>query len=120
MVDTGSQITVVDPSLASELALKSEGTVGLVKTASYSQGSVAGLETLEAGAHVVANPYVVVQDLGQIQAADRRIRGVLGENFLAHFDLLIDYPHKLLCLDETKTMQQKATVAKAPRYRGAM
>jgi hypothetical protein len=114
MVDTGSQITVVDPSLALELGLKSEGTVGVVKTASYSQASVAVLDTLEAGAHVVANPYVVVQDLEQIQAADPHIRGVLGENFLAHFDLLINYPHKLLCLDETRVMRESVRGERIP------
>jgi predicted aspartyl protease len=106
MVDTGSQIIVVDPSLASELGLQSEGTVGLVKTANYAQASVAALETLEVGSHAVANPFVAVQDLGQVKAADPRIRGVLGENFLAHFDLLIDYPHKLVCLDERGVMQK--------------
>jgi hypothetical protein len=36
--------------------------------------------------------------------ADPRIRGVLGENFLAHFDLLIDYRHKVVCLDATQTL----------------
>ena len=106
MVDTGSQITVVDPSLAVELGLKSQGKVGLVSVASYAQASLAVLDTLEAASQVVEKPFVVVQDLGQIQAADPRIRGVLGENFLAHFDLLIDYAHKLLCLDETDTMRE--------------
>jgi aspartyl protease len=106
MVDTGSQITVVDPSLAVELGLKSQGKVGLVSVASYAQASLTVLDTLEAASQVVEKPFVVVQDLGQIQAADPRIRGVLGENFLAHFDLLIDYAHKLLCLDETGTMRE--------------
>jgi hypothetical protein len=106
MVDTGSQITVVDPSLAVELGLKSQGKVGLVSVASYAQASLTVLDTLEAASQVVEKPFVVVQDLGQIQAADPRIRGVLGENFLAHFDLLIDYAHKLLCLDETDTMRE--------------
>jgi hypothetical protein len=104
MVDTGSQMTVVDPSLASQLGLKSQGTVGLVSVANYAQASVAVADSLEAGANVVTKPAVVVQDLGQIRGADPRIRGVLGENFLAHFDLLIDYGHKLLCLDDTKKM----------------
>jgi hypothetical protein len=54
---------------------------------------------------MVERPLAIVQDLRQIQAADPRIRGVLGENFLAHFDLFIDYAHKLLCLDETKAMR---------------
>jgi hypothetical protein len=106
MVDTGSQVTVVDPLLASELHLKPQGTVGLVTVASYVHASLTVLDTLEAASHFVEKPAVVVQDLGQIQAADTRIRGVLGENFLAHFDLLIDYPHKLLCLDETGVMRE--------------
>ena len=106
MVDTGTQVTVVDPLLASELHLKPQGTVGLLTVASYVQASLTVLDTLEAASHVVEKPAVVVQDLGQIQAADPRIRGVLGENFLAHFDLLIDYPHKLLCLDETGVMRE--------------
>jgi Aspartyl protease len=106
MVDTGSQVTVVDPSLAQELGLKPQGKVGLVSVASYAQASVTVLDTLEAASHAVEKPFVIVQDLGQIQAADPRIRGVLGENFLAHFDLLIDYAHKFLCLDETGAMRE--------------
>ena len=106
MVDTGSQLNVIDPALAAQLNLKSQGTVGLVATAAYSQASVGVLDSLEAGSHRVLKPLVVVQDLGPIQAADPRIRGVLGENFLAHFDVLIDYEHKLLCLDEAKLMEK--------------
>jgi hypothetical protein len=52
----------------------------------------------------VVKPLVVVHDPGPIQAADPRIRGVLGENFLAHFDVLIDYGRRLLCLDEANLM----------------
>jgi hypothetical protein len=105
MVDTGSQVTVIDPSLASKLDLKPQGRVGLVSVASYAQASVTVLDTLEADSKVVEKPPAIVQDLGQIQAADPRIRGVLGESFLAHFDLLVDYGHKLLCLDETNAMR---------------
>jgi hypothetical protein len=105
MVDTGSQLNVIDPALASQLNLKSQGTVGLIKTAARSQASVGVLDSLEVGSQVVLNPLVVVQDLGPIQAADPRIRGVLGENFLAHFDVLIDYGRGLLCLDEAKVME---------------
>jgi hypothetical protein len=106
MVDTGSQITVIDPSLALELNLKPKGTVGLVSVASYAQASVTVLDRLEAGSHLVENPFAVVHDLRDMRATDPRIRGVLGENFLAHFDLLIDYAHKLLCLDETNSMRE--------------
>jgi len=102
MVDTGSQLNVIDPALAALLNLKSQGTVGLVGTAAWSQATVGMLESLQAGSQTVLKPLVVVQDLRPIQAADPLIRGVLGENFLAHFDVLIDYSRGLLCLDDTK------------------
>ena len=105
MVDTGSQMSVVDPSLASQLGLQPQGTVGLVSVGNYAQASVAGVDSLETGSKIVTNAAVVIQDLGQIRAADPRIRGVLGENFLAHFDLLIDYEHRLVCLDDTQAMK---------------
>ena len=107
MVDTGSQLNVIDPTLAAQLSLKSQGTVGLVATAAYSQASVGVLDSLQAGSHLVLKPLVVVHDLGSIQAADPRIRGVLGENFIAHFDVLIDYGRRLLCLDEAKLLRKR-------------
>jgi hypothetical protein len=105
MVDTGSQLNVIDPALAAQLNLKSQGTVGMVAAAAWSQASVGVADSLQVGSQTVLKPLVVTQDLGAIQSADPRIRGVLGENFLAHFDVLIDYSHGLLCLDETKLME---------------
>jgi hypothetical protein len=104
VLDTGSQATVVDPALASNLNLQSEGPVGLVSAANYVQGFVSDVESVEVNAHTVGKSFVIVEELRQIRAADPRIRGVLGENFLGHFDLLIDYRHKLVCLDATNTL----------------
>jgi hypothetical protein len=105
MVDTGSQVTVIDPSLARELSLKTQGRVGLVSVSSIAQASATVLDTLEVGSKVLNRSPAVIQDLRAIQGAYPRIRGVLGDSFLAHFDLLIDYGHKLLCLDETRAMR---------------
>jgi hypothetical protein len=105
IVDTGSQVTVIDPALASELRLKLLGSAGLVSVSAIAQASVGVLDLIEADKHAVKKAYVVVQDLGAIREADARIRGVLGLNFLSHFGLLIDYRHDLLCLDETPGLQ---------------
>jgi Aspartyl protease len=107
LVDTGAQITTIDPSLASELRLKLLGTTGVVGVASRARTSFAQLDLLEAGTHAMANRYAVVQNLERLQAADPHIRGILGGNFLRHFDVLIDYPQNMLCLDDTKAMQPK-------------
>jgi aspartyl protease len=107
LVDTGAQITTIDPSLASELHLKLQGTTGVVNVGFRTRSSFAQLDLLEAGSHAMANPFAVVQNLDRLQAADPHIRGILGGNFLRHFDVFIDYPHGLLCLDDTQAMQSK-------------
>jgi hypothetical protein len=114
MVDTGSQLNVIDPALAAQLNLQSQGVVGLLETATSTQASIGLLDSLEAGSQTVLKPLVVIQDLTPIQAADPRIRGVLGENFLAHFDVLIDYSHGLLCLDEAKLMEKSLRGERIP------
>ncbi len=105
LVDTGAQVTSVDSALAVELGLRMEGTTGLVGVGYRIRPSFAHLDLLEAGSHAVANPVVVVQNLERLQAADLHIRGILGGNFLGHFDVLIDYMHGMLCLDDAKVMQ---------------
>jgi hypothetical protein len=62
---------------------------------------------LQAGSHAVDAVLALIQDAGQVAASDSRVRGILGSNFLEHFDVLIDYTHSLLCLDEGKAMQTK-------------
>lgn len=105
LVDTGAQVTTIDPTLAAELHLKIEGTTGFVGVGFRTRPSFAHLDTLEAGPHAIANPLVVVQNLGPLQTADPHIRGILGGNVLGHFDVLIDYASHMLCLDDAKVMQ---------------
>src|SRR5277367_6013186 len=114
MVDTGSQVTVIDPSLAAELDLKPQGRVGLVSVGTFASAPATVLDTLEADSKVLEKSPAIVQDLRQIQAADPRIRGVLGESFLSHFDLLVDYGHKLLCLDATNAMRDSVRGERIP------
>jgi hypothetical protein len=108
LVDTGTQITMVDPSLAAELHLKIQGTSAVVVGVGLrTAGSLARLDFLEAGSRGIANPLVVVQNLENLKATDPHIRGILGGNFLGHFDVLIDNAHSLLCLDDAKLMRQE-------------
>ncbi len=106
LVDTGAQVTTIDPALAAELHLTMEGTIELVGVGFQTYPSFAHLDILEAGSHATVNPMVVVHDLKYLQV-DPHIRGILGGNFLQHFDLLIDYAHGMLCLDDAKVMRQE-------------
>jgi hypothetical protein len=100
VVDTGAQISTVDTSLASELRLKAEGTTGSAGIATFSRSEFVHLGFLQAGDHSVTDSLAIIRDIADLRAADPRIRGILGDNFLEHFDLLIDNRRKILCLDE--------------------
>lgn len=105
LLDTGTRITMVDPSLAVELHLNTMGAavvrgVGFHESASFTQ-----IDLLEAGSHVVANQKVLVYGLLNLRSVDPHIRGILGEDFLERFDLLIDYAHRLLCFDDSAVMR---------------
>jgi hypothetical protein len=105
LLDTGAGSTIVDPALATELHLKTQGSAEVVGVGFNTHTSFAYLDLLEAGSHSVANHPVAVQDLQPLQAPDLHFRGILGGDFLEHFDVLMDYAHSMLCLDDTKVMQ---------------
>jgi hypothetical protein len=99
VVDTGAQVSTIEPALASELHLKAEGNIGVAGVATYARTAYAYLNVIGAGEHSVPNTLAVIQDLTQLKEADSRIRGILGANFLEHFDVLIDNIRQILCLD---------------------
>src|SRR5579864_4339395 len=112
LLDTGTQITMVDPSLAAELHLDTQGVAMVAGAGSRQPASLAELGLVETGTHSVANPKVLVYDLHPLQSDDLNIQGVLGEDFLEHFDMLIDNAHRLLCLDNSGAMR---AAVKGPR-----
>ena len=104
VVDTGAQTTTVDSSLVSDLLLKPQGLTGVSGVATSTRSAFTYLDLLQAGTYSVPKTLAVIQDLAQLKAADPRIRGILGENFLEHFDLLIDNRRHILCLDNSDVL----------------
>jgi hypothetical protein len=113
-VDTGSEITIMDPQLAAELKLQPQGSISMGFVTNYAWARLVKPELLEAGPVAVQDLVVAVQGLNQVQALDHKVRGILGENFLGRFDLLIDYGHQLICLDQTKGLQRAMSGERVP------
>src|ERR1700739_683611 len=106
LLDTGTQFTIVDPSLASELRLNAaQGSVPVDGIGFHTTASSARLDQLAIGSHTVAHLEALVYDLQNLKSFRLHLRGVLGEDFLQHFDMLIDNSHKMLCLDESYAMR---------------
>jgi len=92
LLDTGCAKTIVDQTLAAELRLPSVGEKTIVGVLASNRAAVVHVNSLSvAGATV---PGGEVFSSGHIATVAGRVRGVLGEDFLRNFDLLIDYRHQ--------------------------
>jgi hypothetical protein len=105
LLDTGTQFTILDSSLASELHLANQGAADVVGAGFHRSASLSTIDHIAAGPHARPNLDVFVEDLDQLRSVDLQVRGIVGEDFLAHFDMLIDNAHGMLCLDDTGAMR---------------
>jgi len=99
LVDTGSEVTIVDSSLAASLDLDRQGEAELVGIGFHEQAGFAETASLELGSEEVTGIRVLVRSAALPNSADPALRGILGGDFLSRFDLLIDNAHQVLCLD---------------------
>ena len=105
LLDTGTQMTVLDQSLAAELNLRSTGRADVAGVSFKGAARFAQLDALEVGDHLVADQGVLVYDMSSVQDAGFGVRGLLGEDFLSRYDVLINNAHKVLCIDDTGVMR---------------
>lgn len=105
LFDTGTQITMIEPTLADELQLSREGEASVTSVGVKASASFARIELAELGTYAARDLKVLVYDLRHLPASGLNIRGVLGEDFLERFDILLDNTHHLLCLDNAGAMR---------------
>jgi len=97
VMDTGCAKTIVDRKLASELSLPQVGERTVVGVLASAKLSVVHVDSLSLGGATVSG--------GELFSADHAanvtsgVRGVLGEDFLRNFDVLIDYRHRVVRLE---------------------
>jgi hypothetical protein len=98
VVDTGTNETVLDPALAKQLHLATAGGVTLNTLAGQQKVSLASVDSISTGAASVQNLEILVGGIDAVRGLDRRIRGVLGLDFLYHFAFSLDYEYTRLRL----------------------
>lgn len=96
LVDTGTNTTLIDPGLAKELGLVAKDSLQLASLASATNVPRYYLQTFRVGPASVSNQEALAVPLPQITALDRKIRGVLGMNFLLHFSFRLNYDRQTL------------------------
>ena len=99
LVDTGATISVLDTALFNQLGLRAEGAFRVVSSAGATAQIRSVVEEITLDRLSVRNITVVSLKSPMPGADYRAVRGILGENFLRHFDILIDNQHRTMTLD---------------------
>lgn len=104
LLDTGSNRTLIQNDLLAQLGIPSARLVpvDMANGISYLYQAIAQTVTVgSVSVHQLVIEGISSRQLGQLAGP---CRGVLGEDFLDHFDLLIDNREKTLTLDESSTL----------------
>lgn len=99
MVDTGASVTVLDTALFDELGLRPEGLSQIASAAGATTQIRSVVKEITLDRLSVQDITVVSIPAKILSSGYGAIRGILGENFLRHFDILIDNEHRKITLD---------------------
>jgi hypothetical protein len=97
LLDTGCAKTIVDQKLAAELSLPHFADKNMVGVMASALTPVVHINTISIGGATVAGGDVLSSK--DTATGTVTVRGVLGEDFLQNFDVLIDYRHQVIRLD---------------------
>lgn len=100
LLDTGTNTTLITPELAGRLGLSATDQVSLITPSGATTTPRAVLDSLALGTKSVERLEVLYDDLPGVRSADAKILGVLGQNFLACFNYLLDYRKRQIAFEE--------------------
>jgi predicted aspartyl protease len=105
VLDTGADTTVVDPSIASRLSFVPLGGIRQTTLSSVQTVTRGSIPSLSAGSVQIDNVDVLIQDLSVLRRIDAHIEGIAGQNFLSHFNYLLDYRKHVIRIELSSEIQ---------------
>jgi hypothetical protein len=118
LLDTGSTHTVIDPGLARQLQAPVIGEASLVTVSDVRKDRLARLKEVRVGDSVVSELGAIIDKMDEEKLKAPGIRGILGEDFLSQFDLLIDYRARTVRFDGDAPSGERYRIETIGRYRG--
>ncbi len=99
MVDTGATVTVLEATLFQELGLQAQGSSHVTSSAGSTDQILSVVQEITVDALSARNITVVSMKSPMTCTGYYGVRGILGENFLRRFDILLDNQHRKMTLD---------------------
>ncbi|MGA3009019.1 MAG: retropepsin-like aspartic protease [Terracidiphilus sp.] len=107
VLDTGADTTLVDTALAKKLALPTLQSGNLTTIVGTQTVATNWLSRLAVGGAQLDHLRVFQVDLTSLHRIDSRIAGVVGQDFLSHFNYLLDYRAQSVRFEEGNEVQNE-------------
>lgn len=117
MLDTGSNVTLVDPQLISRLDGVSLGNKQLETPAGSRSVSCFRIDQFQLGSRVARSLEVLALPVTSLKG--RRVSGLLGQDFLGKFNYVLDYKNKVLLFEENQELEKRLASRIFSTYRSA-
>jgi len=100
VLDTGGQLSQLEASIAGKLGLTPTFQVDVATTTGSIHGAGGRIAQVSLGSATASNQEFLFTTLDGAHALSADIKGVLGQQFLAKFDYLLDFAHHRLAFGE--------------------
>jgi len=117
LLDTGADTTIVDTALAKRLSLVPLQSAKQTTVAGSQTVNVSVLASLAVGSAQLESLPVLEEDLSSLRRLDRRIDGIVGQNFLSHFNYLLDYHQRTLRIEQASEILDAIDGDQVPEVR---
>lgn len=98
ILDTGAAITVVSPSLSTEFHLLPASTpIDAIGAKGALSGYSTNIDSVAVAGSTRKGYLVAIMALKNFDVGGRKVQGILGEDFLSNFDILIQHG-KTVCI----------------------
>jgi hypothetical protein len=119
LLDTGTTRTVIDPDLAQQLQAPLIGKVSLTGVLHIRQDKLVSLQDVRLGDASLSSLAAAVDKLERQKILAPGIRGILGEDFLSGFDILIDYRQHWLRFGDAPPAGERCRFETIGQYHGS-
>jgi predicted aspartyl protease len=105
VLDTGANVTIIKRQLLQKLQMPGIGSVTIAASLGDSAHQRTEAATLAIDGLSLEHIEINTLEDGQLGTLEGHVQGILGENFLKYFDLLIDNDHHALTLDRSTNLE---------------
>lgn len=101
LIDTGNQSNQIDARLAQKLGITPTFQVKLYTPSGSSLVPGTKVDKLTLGSSEATGQEFLINNLDGVHALSSDIQGILGQQFLSHFDYTLDFQHQQLTLGDS-------------------